>query len=252
MISIKNEKELATMEKGGEICAKAMEKALLNIRVGRKKKEIDQTVRKEIERLRGRPSFMTVPNYHWTTCVTFNEEVVHGVPNENQVKEGDIVSVDLGVVYQGFHTDMARTVAVGKIDKKTNHFLKVGKWALSKATEKARVGGRVGDISKTIQEIVENEGYSVVRALTGHGIGRALHEDPYVPGFAEVGTTPELVEGMTLAIEVIYTMGGYDVLYKGNDGWTIATVDGSLAALFEDTVALTKFGPVVLTAQSQN
>lgn len=250
MISIKNEKELEIMKKCGQICAQAMEKALFNVVPGNTKKEIDEVAREEIQRLGGKPSFMTVPNYYWTTCITFNEEVVHGVPNDDKIKEGDIVSVDLGAIYRGFHTDMARTVAVGEVDKKVVHFLDAGRQALSKAIEKARVGLAVRDISRTIQDIVEGEDYSVVRALTGHGIGKALHEDPYVPGFLEKGTSPKLVHGMTLAIEVIYTMGGHDVLYKGNDGWTIATADGSFAALFEDTVALTKYGSMILTAKS--
>lgn len=252
MITIKNEKELEIMKKCGEITARAMERALLNVRVRKTKKEIDEVAREEIERLEGKPSFMTVPNYHWTTCITFNEEVVHGVPNDDQIREGDIVSVDLGTLYKSFHTDMARTVAVGEVDKKIIQFLKTGKLALSQAIEKARIGFKVRDISKTIQEIIEGKGYSVVRALTGHGIGKFLHEDPYIPGFAEGGESPRLTLGMTLAIEVIYTMGGHNVLYKGNDGWTIATADGSLSALFEDTVALTKSGPMILTAKSQN
>lgn len=252
MISIKTEEELKIMKKSGQITTQAMEKTLQAIKIGRTKKELDKVAKGEIERLGGKSSFMSVPNYHWTTCVTINEEVVHGVPNNDQIRGGDLVSVDLGTLYKGFHTDMARTVAVGKVDSKLENFLKTGKKALEAATLKIRDGARVSDISKVIQTVVESDGYSVVRVLTGHGIGKSLHEDPYVPGYVEEGESPKLVKGMTIAVEVIYTMGECEVVSKGDDGWTLTTADGSLSALFEDTIAVGKSGPIVLTSLAKN
>lgn len=247
MISIKNESELKIMKKSGQISAQAMKKTLAQVAPGKSKRQLDEIAREEIEKLGGKPGFMTVPNYHWTTCITLNEEVVHGIPNDDVIADGDLVSVDLGTVYEGLHTDMARTVAVGRVKRQTLKFLKVGKEALDKAITYARDGARVSEISQAIQGVVEGNGYSVVRALTGHGIGRSLHEDPYIPGFVESGESPKLTLGMTIAVEVIYTTGSFEVKEKGDDGWTLATADGSLSSLFEDTVAITKSGPIVLT-----
>lgn len=247
MITIKNEKELKIMKKSGEITAAVMEKVLQNTIPGISKQELDKIAAIEIKKLGGTPSFLTVPGYHWVTCITVNQEVVHGVPNDYILKEDDLVSVDLGVVLSGYHCDMARTVYLGTPEKDLEKFIQTGEKALELAIQKACEGARIGDISAVIQETVEGENYSVVRALVGHGIGKRLHEDPPIPGFVTGDPGPELKVGMTLAIETIYTKGAPDVVMKGQDGWTIATKDGSLASLFEDTVAITKSGPVVLT-----
>jgi len=238
------------MKQGGQIAASVMEKILKSIKPGLSKSQLDTLAREEIINLGAQPSFMTVPGYHWATCITINEEVVHGVPNEDGIKEGDLVSLDLGILWKDFHTDLARTIGVGDISLEKKDFLETGRVALERAIGVCRVGAQVGDISQTIQGLIEGKRYQVVRVLTGHGIGRKLHEDPQIPGFRQKDKGPILKEGMTLAIEVIYSMGKSEVCYKGNDGWTLRTRDGSLAGLFEDTVAITKDGPIVLTRKN--
>ncbi|OGD85739.1 type I methionyl aminopeptidase [Candidatus Curtissbacteria bacterium RBG_16_39_7] len=235
------------MKECGQMAAYVMEKILSNIEAGLSKRQLDIRGREEIKKLGAKPSFMMVPGYRWATCITVNDEVVHGVPNEDRLKEGDLVSVDLGVFWQGFHTDMARTIAVGNLSVEKKDFLETGRIALERAIKACRAGATVNDISCAIQGAIESKGYKVVRALTGHGIGRNLHEEPQVPGFHQKDKGVVLKEGMTLAIEVIYAMGKSEVCYKGEDGWTIRTRDSSLAGLFEDTVAVVKDGPIVLT-----
>jgi methionyl aminopeptidase len=180
---------------------------------------------------------------------------VHGVPTDYKLKEGDVVGIDCGVFYKGFYTDAAHTVRVQssklkvKSSDEVDKFLKTGEKAMWEGIKAAKVGNRVGDISKAIQDIVERQGYSIVRSLIGHGVGRQLHEDPEVPGFLDgpIIKTPLLKLGMTIAIEVIYNMGKSEVVYSNGDGWTIKTKDGSLSGLFERTIAITKGEPLVLT-----
>lgn len=246
MISIKSNEELETMKKSGAIAAAVMQKTLSLVKPGISKSELDKIAGDEIKRLGGEFSFTTVAGYNWPTCITVNDEVVHGIPNDDVVKEGDLVSVDLGVVLSGLHTDMARTVFVGKPNRQISKFIKTGKKALKLAIAQAQPGKCIQDISAVIQKTVEGENYSVVRVLVGHGIGRNLHEDPQVPGFVTGGHNIKLKVGMTIAIEVIYTAGKPDVVVK-DDGWTVVTKDGSLAGLFEDTVAVTRQGPFILT-----
>ena len=193
--------------------------------------------------------------YKHAICVSTNDAVVHGVPTGYKLKEGDIIGIDCGVYYRGFNTDAAQTVRVQSSKFKVqssdevDRFLDVGEKALEEAIKVSKAGNRVGHISKKIQDIVEGAGYSVVRSLVGHGVGRSLHEEPEVPGFLarKIEDTPKLRERMTIAIEVIYNMGKADVVYSNDDGWTIKTKDGSLAGLFERTVAITKSGPLILT-----
>ncbi len=238
------------MRKSGQITASALKKVLENIKVGISGLELDKIAEQEIKRLGGEPSFKTVKGYKWTTCITFNEQVVHGIPTQRVVCEGDLVSIDLGVVYQGWHTDSAWSVLVdgGKIEDRRLkiEFLKVGEEALWDGIAKAVDGNRIGDISEAIQKKVEGAGYSVVRSLVGHGVGRALHEDPEVPGFGKVGTGLVLKKGMSLAIEVIYNMGQYGVVLE-EDGWTVSSADRSLTGLFEMTVVVKAKKAEVLT-----
>lgn len=234
------------MKKSGEIAATVMEKVLEATKPDVSKKELDELAFEEIKKLGGAPSFTTVAGYYWSTCITVNSEVVHGVPNDYILQENDLVSVDLGVILSGFHTDMARTVYLGNPSKEIKRFIEKGEEALRLAISVARPGKMINDISAAIQKTIEGGQYSVVKALVGHGIGRKLHEDPQVPGFVIKNSDVELRVGMTLAIEVIYTKGESEVVIK-NDGWTIVTKDGSLGGLFEDTVAITKSGVLVLT-----
>ena len=234
------------MTECGQIAASVIDKVLKAAAPGVTKSELDKLATSEIKKLGGQLSFTTVPGYHWASCVTVNEEVVHGIPNDYSLTLGDLVSVDLGAVWQGYHTDCARTIYLGKPDSTEQKFVEVGSQALDLAIGEAKVGNHIGDISAVIQKQIESAAYSVVRALVGHGIGAALHEDPQIPGFVTKDLGPQLATGMTIAIEVIYTAGSPEVLLK-EDGWTIVSADGSLGGLFEDTVAITKSGPVILT-----
>jgi methionyl aminopeptidase len=204
----------------------------------------------------GESSFKKVPNYNWTTCININQGVVHGIPGEYRIKPGDVVSIDLGNLYQGLHTDMARTLCVRNPKsqsaswrtKSKKIFLEAGKRALAEAIKMAKPGSRVGHISKTIEKFIKQAGCYPVKELTGHGVGKKLHEPPPIPGYlsGDVENTPVLEMGMVLAIEVIYaqTKTGIKV---GNDNWTVETNNGSLAGLFEDTILVTQNGPENLT-----
>ena len=229
---------------------RVFDEILSQIKPGVSKKEIDQKTEELILRLSGKSSFKMVPKYHWATCITVNEEVVHGIPNDYIFKKGDIVSLDAGMYYQGFHTDRAETVEMRNTEHGTRNteFLEVGKLALERAIEAAVSGNRVGHISLAIQETIEGAGYNVVRALTGHGVGRQLHEDPYIPCFLKdrIEKTPFLKEGMALAIEVIYCAGKSDLILRA-DNWTVATKDDRISSLFEETIAVTANGPLVLS-----
>lgn len=246
MAQVKSQQELELMKVSGAICAQALKKVLEHLKIGTTGRELDDIAREEIEKQGAQSSFMTVDDYKWTICITFNEQVVHGIPTERKVKNGDVVSIDIGALYKGYHSDMATSVAVGKVDKETENFINTGKRALEAAIKNARVGNKVGDISATLQEIIEGEGYEIVKNLTGHGVGKELHEDPMIPGFGKRGVGQELKEGMTIAIEAIYAKKSGKIRVDA-DNWTISTADGSLGGLFEKTVAISKSGPIVLT-----
>lgn len=239
----RNKHELSLIRQSGKITALALKKALKKIKVGVTALELNKEIETEIKRLRGELSFTTVSGYKWASCITFNEQVVHGIPTDRKIRKGDIVSIDLGTLYKGWHSDAAWTV---EVNNKKNEFLEIGKKALWKAIAKAVEGNRIGDISSAIGQEVEGAGYSVVRSLVGHGVGKALHEDPEIPGVGKAGKGVELKKGMTLAIEVIYTKGKPDVVLSP-DNWTISTADGSMSGLFEMTVVVGKEKAEVLT-----
>ncbi len=257
MIDIKNPHELEVMTEGGKILSDVLHEVVRYAKPGVTEIELDKMAEKLIRSRGGEPGFMKVPGYKYTVCVSTNDAVVHGIPTVYALKEGDVIGIDCGVYLKGFHTDMSETVRIksktpnlksqyDEVDK----FLDAGKRALEEAIAVAKPGNHIGHISKTIQDVVEKEGgYSIVRSLIGHGVGRKLHEEPEVPGFlaGKIEKTPKLVPGMTIAIEVIYNMGKPDVIYSNDDGWTIKTKDGSLSGVFERTVAVTLEGPKVLT-----
>lgn len=255
MIDLKTEEGMEAMVQGGKILADVMTTVFESVQPGVSELELDRLAEELIVQKGAEAAFKRVKGYRHTICTSTNDVVVHGIPTDYTFKEGDVVGIDCGVFYKGFNTDMAETVKIkdqkskiknsGEIDR----FLAIGKNALEEAIEQAKPGNRVGHISKTIQEIVEGAGYSVVRSLVGHGVGKNLHEEPEVPGFlvGSINDTPELVEGMTIAIEIIYNMGKPDVVYGSGDGWTIKTKDGSLSGVFERTIAITKEGRKVLT-----
>lgn len=263
MIHIKNEQEIRDMKHGGKILADVLFTVLKEVKPGVSEIELDALAEKLIRERGGEPGFQKVKGYHYAICTCTNDVVVHGIPRPYQLKEGDIICIDCGVYYNGLHTDMAETVLVqspaslagGSKFKVQNYeekkkFLDTGKYALEEAIKVARAGNRIGHISKTIQDIVEGKGYSVVRNLIGHGVGKKLHEEPEVPGFlsGSIEKTPELRPGMTIAIEVIYNMGKKDVVYAGSDGWTIITKDKSLSSVFERSILITQNGPFILTS----
>lgn len=246
----RNSYELKLMKQSGQILSKAIERSLEAIKVGVTELEVDEIAKREIYKLGGDLSYKTVPGYKYATCITVNDEVVHGIPTDRKFQDGDLVSVDLAVMYKGWHTDSAWSILVGgqdvsKEQKEKNSFLKAGEEALWLGVKQAVPGNRVGDISHAIQTKVEEAGYQVVRSLVGHGVGKSLHEEPEIPGFGKKGTGVILKSGMTLAIEVIYTKGLKDVVLA-DDGWTFKTADNSWGGLFEMTVVVGE-KPEVLT-----
>ena len=244
MIKIKTRNEINLMAEGGKISALALSEILNNIKVGMTTLNLDSLAENVIKSHNALPSFKTVDGYKYSTCININGGLVHGIPNDYKIKKGDVVSVDLGVLYKGFHTDLSYTVEAET--NKHAKFLETGIQALEQGIFYCALGNKIGDISNSMQKVIERAGYSVSRDLVGHGIGIDLHEDPYVPGYGSKNLGFELKEGMVLAIEIIYQKGK-PKLKLANDGWTIETLDGSLGALFEHTVAVTVGGPLVLT-----
>lgn len=252
MIKKRNSYEISLMRKSGKIAGSALKKAIDSIKVGVSELEIDKIAADEIYRLGGDLSYKSVPGYKFATCITPNEQVVHGIPTDRKFVSGDLVSVDLAVEYRGWHTDCAWSVLVsgqGTGDRQQDEkkkFLKVGQEALYDGIARAVDGNRVGDISSAIQQRIEGAGYSVVRSLVGHGVGKGLHEEPEIPGYGQKGTGPILKNGMSLAIEVIYSRGKYDVILE-KDGWTYSTADSSWGGLYEATVIVGKKKAEILT-----
>lgn len=246
MIPIKTQAEIDRMREGGRRLAWVLEETLKAVRPGVSLKKLDQLAESLIEKQKGKPSFKMVKNYHWATCINVNEGVVHGIPGDYRLKKGDFVSLDIGLFYKGRHADMARTIRVGDGKRETdkNNFLKAGAQALVEAIKVAKEGNQLGHISRAIEGEIKKAGFNPVKALTGHGVGKKLHEEPQIPCYLEgkIEKTPRLFSGMVLAIEVIYTQGKTDIVLDA-DGWTVKTADNKLAGLFEDTVlVLSKSG----------
>ncbi len=251
MIILKSPREIELIRAGGRIIGEAIEMLQDLVKPGVSTKEIDLEVEGLIRTRGARPAFKGYRGFPATVCVSINEEVVHGIPSPHRrLKEGDIVGLDLGCIVDGYYADAAVTLPVGEIAPDVQRLLDVTRESLDKGIAQARPGNRLGDISHTIQGYVEGHGFSVVRAFVGHGIGRALHEDPQIPNFGEAGRGPLLRAGMCVAIEPMVTMGTWDVRIL-DDGWTAVTADGSLAAHFEHTIAITEDGPVILTTGAE-
>ncbi|MFA5629664.1 MAG: type I methionyl aminopeptidase [Dehalococcoidales bacterium] len=251
-IKIKSEKEIEIMRIAGRIVAEVLQLLKNSIQPGMSTKELDLIAEKELVRLGAIPSFKGYPphgknRFPASLCVSVNEEIVHGIPGERIIKNGDIVSMDVGSIYDGFQGDAALTVGVGDISPKAAELLRVTEGALAAGIAAARDRARLGDIGAAIQGYVEPKGFSIVREYTGHGIGREMHEEPLIPNFGIRGTGIELKKGMTLAIEPMVNVGGWRTK-PGRDGWVVYTADGSLSAHFEHTIAITDGEPVVLTA----
>jgi len=246
-IIIKDEEEIEKMRAAGKIAAEVLEKLRQEVRAGITTMELNKMGEELIRQKKAEPVFLGYRGYRYATCISVNEEVVHGIPSERRLKEGDLVSVDVGVRYDGYCGDTAATFAVGTISKKAQKLLRVGKEALRAGIRQARAGNHLGDISYAIQRVAEENGFSVVRDLYGHGLGRDLHEDPLVPNFGKPGEGPELKAGMVLAIEPMINVGGWRVRTLP-DGWTVVTEDGSLSCHFEHAVLITQKDPEILTS----
>jgi len=250
VIVLKSPRELAIMRRAARVVVEAMRLCREIVRPGISTLEIDAEVERLIRRHGAKPAFKGYRGFPATVCVSINEEVVHGIPAAHRrIREGDLVGLDLGAVVEGYYADAAVTLPVGEIPPEARRLLEVTREALERGIAQARPGRRVGDISAAIQQHVEAAGFGVVRAFVGHGVGRELHEDPQVPNFGEPGKGPLLRPGMVLAIEPMVTMGHWGVRVL-SDRWTAVTEDGSLAAHFEHTVAITDNGPDVLTREA--
>jgi methionyl aminopeptidase len=246
MIELKSEREIRIIRKNGRIVGLTLNYLKEKIKPGIKTIELDRVAEEFIVKNNAIPAFKGYRGYPGNICTSVNNEVVHGIPGERVLREGEIISVDIGVLKDGFYADGAWTFPVGEISSQAKKLLEVTLKSLEAGISQSVAGNRLGDISYAVQSIAEKNGYSVVRDLTGHGIGRHMHEDPPIPNFGSSGTGLLLKEGMVLAIEPMVNTGGYEIKTL-EDNWTIVTLDGSLSAHFEHTIAVTQNGPEILT-----
>lgn len=246
MIHYKTSEEIEIIKESAQILGKAHAEVAKLIKPGAKTSDMDKVAEEFIRDHNGVPSFLNYNGFPYTLCVSPNEQVVHGFPSDNELKEGDILSIDCGVFYKGFHSDSAYTYPVGEVKKEHKQLMKVTKESLYKGIEEVVVGKRIGDISFAIQSYVEGFGYTVVRELVGHGLGRDLHESPEVPNYGKRGSGPKLKNGMVIAIEPMINLGKKEIVQE-NDGWTIRTKDRAYSAHYEHTVAVVDGKAEVLT-----
>jgi methionyl aminopeptidase len=247
MIELKTDDEIERIRVAAQIVARTLDLIGESIRPGISTEELDQIAEDYIRSQGAVPAFLGYNNYPKSICVSIDEEVVHGIPTkERKIREGHLVSVDIGSFIDGFYGDSARTFAIGEVDNNRLRLLEITETALAEGISKARDGNRLGDISSAVQTTAESAGFSVVRELVGHGIGRRMHEEPQVPNYGNPGTGVNLKTGMVLAVEPMVNMGGYEVVTKP-DRWTVVTADGSLSAHFEHTIAITANGPDILS-----
>lgn len=247
MIVLKTGRELSVMREACRISAGALKRAGMAVEPGVTTAQLDKLAEDYILSQGATPNFKNYHGYPATACISVNNEVIHGIPSrKRKLKQGDIVSIDLGACFEGYHGDNAATFACGDISPEAKRLMDITEQSLYKAIAAAVPGGRIGDISSAVQSFVEQNGYSVVRDFVGHGIGTSLHEAPEVPNFGTAGRGIRLMPGMTLAIEPMVNAGGYGVKVLP-DGWTVLTKDGSLSAHFEHTVVITNDGPKIMT-----
>ena len=247
MILVKNSEQLAIMRKAGRITGEAILVAREHIREGVSTKELDTRIREYIEKCGAKPSFLGYGGFPGSACISLNDEVIHGIPDKNRIlHEGDIVKIDVGAYYHGFHGDSANTVGVGKISEEAEKLIAATRESFFRGVAQAKAGNRIGDIGSAVFEYANALGYGVVKRYVGHGVGMELHEDPEVPNFGTAGRGPRLVPGMVIAIEPMINAGTY-LVREIDDGWTVKTADGRLSAHYEHTVAITDGEPVLMT-----
>lgn len=246
MVEIKTSEEIKIMAEGGKILAGIIKKLEEMVKPGIATQELNKVAEDLVLASGGKCSFKGHEGYPACLCASINEEIVHAVPSERKLKEGDIISLDLGILYKGFHSDMAITLPVGRISPQAKRLIEVTKKSLEIGIEKIKPGSRFGDISRAIQKYVEGEGFNVVRELCGHGIGKGLHEDPQILNYGEKGTGPKIKEGMVFCLEPMVAMGDWHIK-KSADGFSYETRDGSLSAHFEHTIVATQSGHQILT-----
>lgn len=247
MIILKSTQEIAMMRESNRILAQLFEHIAPMIQPGITTAELDSEAELFIRSHNAVPAFKGYRGFPATLCTSVNEAVVHGIPSERRLVSGDIVSIDVGALFNGFYSDAARTFPVGEVSKQAQALMDATRQALAAGISQAYPGNRLSDISSAVQQVVESAGFSVVRDFVGHGIGKGLHEDPQIPNFGKKGNGPVLKEGMTFAIEPMVNQGSWKVAVC-EDGWTAVTSDGSLSAHFEDSIAITKHGPLILSA----
>ncbi len=246
MITIKSPQEIELMIEGGKRLADIRDQLAASVAVGKTTGEIEQLALELFKKSGGEPTFLGFHGYPASTCISVNEEVVHGIPGKRVINDGDLVGIDVGLRYKGFCTDTAVTVVAGKSTLEIEKLLKATKESLEAGLSVIEPGARIGDISAAVQSVLDRYGYGIVRDLTGHGIGRSQWEEPSIPNFGETGTGPLIKEGMALAVEPMVTLGSGEIKQLP-DGWTIATLDNSLAAHLEHTIIVTKAGFTILT-----
>ena len=247
MIQLKNSAQISAMIEAGRITGEALLVAREHIREGISTKELDTVIRNYIEKCGAKPSFLGYGGFPGSACISINDEVIHGIPSSRKfLREGDIVKIDVGAFYKGFHGDSARTVSVGNVSEEAKHLIEVTRNSFFAGVAAVKAGNRMGDVGSAIQNCVEKEGFSVVRRYIGHGVGHELHESPDVPNYGTAGHGVRLCAGMTIAIEPMVNIGSEDV-YELPDGWTVKTRDHSLSAHYENTVALTSEGVIITT-----
>lgn len=248
MINIKSTSEIMKMRQSGKILSSVLEELEKNIRPGITTKELDHIAYECIKSHDATPSFLDYHGFPASICASVNDTVIHGIPDSTALKEGDIISIDIGVIKDGYHTDAARTFGVGKISDEAKRLIEITKQSFFEGLKYARHGERLFSISATIQNFIESNGYSIVRNYCGHGIGKALHEDPEIPNYGTFGHGIRLSKGMTIAVEPMVNEGGFETKCL-DDGWTVKTKDGSLAAHYENTILITDCEPELLTCQ---
>lgn len=247
MIQVKNQNQIIAMKEAGRITAEALLAAREHVREGISTYELDKVIRTTIERAGAKPSFLGYAGFPGSACISINDEVIHGIPSKSRIlEEGDIVKIDVGAYYKGFHGDSARTIPVGRVSEEALRLIEATEKSFWAGVAKAQAGNRVGDIGNAIESCIKEYGYSVVRRYVGHGVGHELHEAPDVPNYGTAGRGVRLCNGMVIAVEPMVNVGVCDVK-EMSDGWTVKTADGKLSAHYENTIAITADGVLVLT-----